>query len=511
MASRTKTTSGKILYNSFWFGLETTLEALVFISTSIAIARYLGPTKLGYYSYIGLFVNTVTRTSGTGLASATRKYMSEFLALGKPGTARAVYHLAYRYQLISTVVIAALGITGILLFGEHGYRLMSCILILSIIPGVLSWVPAQANQAFEDVSNNTISAFGYLVVYAFVITLTLCFHWDLVGVASAMLAARSVEVVLRTIPLHAKLRKMPLEPLPPEVVSRIRRYCLQSVGIQLLMSVVWDRSEMVFLRHYSSLAQISFYSISFGLANNLLLIPRTFGNATGISLMVEATRDPSRVDNIVKNACRYLLLVAIPVHFGAAAIARAVVGVAYDSRYTTAAPVLMVAALLSLPRAFQEISEVLLRAADRQKQLLIWLAAAGVVNICLDYLLIPRYGAVGAAWGNGLAQSFGIMAVWQQARRFYKFSFPIQAGIRISLAGLLMAAVAFFIGRWFPGLPGLIAGVAAAIPTYIIGVKLLHGLDPSDRLRLTPIGNRLPGPMRRTYAATIAFVTPSAL
>src|ERR1700728_473225 len=104
MASRTKTTSGKILHNSFWFGLETVLETVVFLGTSIAVARYLGPVKLGEYTYINFFVTTVTRTSGTGLAGATRKYMSEFLGAGRPGTARAVYHLAYRYQLLASIM-----------------------------------------------------------------------------------------------------------------------------------------------------------------------------------------------------------------------------------------------------------------------------------------------------------------------------------------------------------------------------------------------------------------------
>src|ERR1700728_4475499 len=79
MASQKKTVSGKILHNSFWFGLETILETAIFLGTSVAVARYLGPQKMGYFVYINFFVTTVTRTSGTGLASATRKYMSEFL------------------------------------------------------------------------------------------------------------------------------------------------------------------------------------------------------------------------------------------------------------------------------------------------------------------------------------------------------------------------------------------------------------------------------------------------
>ena len=510
MSVRGSNVARKILHNSFWFGLETILEALVFLGTSIAVARYLGPQKLGYFSYINFFVITVTRTSGNGLASATRKYMSEFLALGQPGVARAVYKVAYRYQLLSAITVTALGLAAVFLFGDREYRVMSCILMLAITPGLMSWVPAQANNAFEDVSKNTLSAFGYIFAYAIVIVLTIIFHWDLIGVASATLIGRSIEVVLRTIPLRAKLRTLPLEPLPKDVGRRIRNYCLEAFGVQLLMSVVWDRSEIMFLRHYSSLEQIAFYSVSFGLANNLLLIPRTFGAATGISLMVESSRDPSRVDSIVKNACRYLLLVVFPVHLGAAALTASAIGFAYGPKYAAAVPVLIVAAILSIPRAFQEIPEILLKAADRQKRLLFWLSITGVVNIGLDWFLIPRYGAVGAAWGNGLSQSFGIMLVWQQARRLYHFSFPVGAAIRLFGAGALMACASFFIGRAIPGSPGLIAGIVAGIPIYLILVKFFGGLHYSDRIRLAPIGNRLPGKARRAYLATVAFVTPNA-
>ena len=94
MSSRSTTATGKILNNSFWYGLETIIETVAFFGTSVAVARYLGPSKLGYFSYINFFVTIVTRTSGTGLASSTRKYMSEYLGLDQPGTARAVYHLA---------------------------------------------------------------------------------------------------------------------------------------------------------------------------------------------------------------------------------------------------------------------------------------------------------------------------------------------------------------------------------------------------------------------------------
>ena len=510
-STATRSSSVKILNNSFWYGLEQLLETVLFFGTSVAVARYLGPEKLGYFSYINFFVMIVNRTGASGLASATRKYMSEFIALDQPGTARAVYRMTFKYQLIGSGSLALLGVLGIILIGDPAYKTMAALLMLSIIPAALSWVPAMANLAFEDQSKNTISAFGYLFFYTLIVLLSIRFRWDLNGIAAAMLVGRFAEMLLRVIFMESRLRAIPVEAtdeLSPELVHRIHTFCLQGMGIQILMSVVWDRSEMLFLRHFSTYEQIAFYSVSFGLVNNLLLAPRIFSGATNTTLMVECGRDPERVDGIVRSAARYMLLVVFPVHLGAAAVTGQAIRLVYGSKYIGAIPVLIVASLLAIPRAFQEIPETLLRAADRQKQLFMWMAITGVFNIGIDFLLIPKYGAVGAAWGNGLAQAFGVIAIWFQARRFYRFSLPAST-IRLFVAAVIMAAAAFALGNELRGKLALALPIAAAIPIYVLLVKLLRGLDASDRVRLQPIGNRLPAAFRRAFDATLEFVTPA--
>ena len=502
--------TGKILPNSFWYGLETVLEAIVFLGTSVLVARYLGPDILGHFAFINFFVLTVTRASGSGVTSATRKYMSEYLAQNKPGMARGIYHLAYRYQLTSSLTLAALGLVAVILFGEHGYKLMASIMVISIVPGLMSWVPAQANNAFENVAPNTIRALGYLVVYAAGLLLTLHVHWALVGVASAQLVARTVEVFLRTIPLQKTLHAMPLDQLDDALVRRIRKYCVEALGIQLLLSLVWDRSEILFLQHYSTYVQIGFYSGSFGLTNNLLLVPKAFGGATGVTLMVEAGRDPAKVDSIVRAASRFLLLVVFPVHLGAAAVTALAMRYAYGARYLPAVPVLVIAAILAMSRAFQDIPETLLRAADKQKRILGLLLVTGAVNLTLDYIFIRHYAAVGAAIANGLAQTFGIFAFWHQTRKLYRFRFPFATAFRLAAAGTLMAATSYAICRLLPNPAGLVLAIAAGVPLYILLVRLFHGLEPSDRSRLARIGSRLPASVRTVYDRAIEFVTPSA-
>lgn len=490
-----------------WYGLETVLETITFLGTTIAVARYLGPEKLGYFSFINYFIMTVTRTAGTGLSSATRKYMAEFLVVDKPGVARAVYLLAYRFQLLGSCSIALGGIVLILIFGDHQFRLMSCILLLGLVPGVMSWVPAEANNAFEDMAPNTISAFGYLVSYVAVIVLTIVFKWDLIGIASATLIGRTTEVILRTIPLHRKLQQFPLEPVPNEIKTRIRNYCQQAVGVQLLTAVVYDRSEFIFLRWLSGLSQVSYYSISIGLVDRLLILPRVFGTATGATLTVEATRDASRVDSIVRNSCRILLLVVIPIHIGAASIAKAAIGLGYDARYAPAAPVMFIAALLGMPRAFQFISETLLRAADRQKFMLQCLLITGLANLVLDYFFIKHFGAIGAAWGNGLAQLFGTVLVWLSARKIYHFHFPVAAAVRFGIAGVIMGVVSYVVSHHMRPVLGFPLGILSGAVVYLLMLKVLHALDRDDRERLALVVKRVPGRFRRPVQSAVNFLT----
>lgn len=508
MKMKSGNTSGKILHNSLWYGLETVLDLIVFMGASIAVARYLGPEKLGHFSAINFPVMLICAASGTGLASATRKYMTDFLGMGRVGAARAVYQFNYKYQLFGALAITVIGLCIVWPLVDRANRTMAVLMVLSIIPGMMSWVPANANLAFEDASKNTVSALGYVFSYAVMISLTLYFKWDLPGIAASFLIGRTVEMVMRTVPLNKFLKTLPLEPLPPDVAGKIRRFCLQAIAIQILISLVWSRSEIFFLTAFSDMKQVAFYSVSAGLVDRLLIFPRIFGGATGISLMAESARDRFRAGSIVNNACRYLCLIALPVHIGAALLARQAVWVVYGEKYIPAVPVMVVAALFAIPRAFQDMPDILMRTADRQWDLLRCLIYTGILNMAFDFLLIPRYGAIGAAFGNGIGQAFGVMLLWYTARKIYEFTLPFKAMVRIGIATAVMGSVTYAVSRRLTPVLGLCAGILAGIPTYLLMIRLLRALEPADYLRLKMIGNRFPSSIHRGFDGALRFMVP---
>ena len=74
--------------------------------------------------------------------------------------------------------------------------------------------------------------------------------------------------------------------------------------------------------------------------------------------------------------------------------------------------------------------------------------AAAAVNVSLNFVLIPRYGIVGAAWANGAAYSVQAVLGYVFSQRFYPITYEWGRIARVCAA----AAIAYLIARWIPSL-----------------------------------------------------------
>ena len=143
-----------IARNTGWYGFENLVSSLITLFTSIAIARTLGPTEMGYVIYVAVISSFVASLGSLGIPSTTQKYMAEFLGMSDQGTARYIYFKTLWLQL-GLSVLATIGIT-IWVLGDagNGYKLASALIVLSILPAMINSIPAQANVATEELQYN---------------------------------------------------------------------------------------------------------------------------------------------------------------------------------------------------------------------------------------------------------------------------------------------------------------------------------------------------------------------
>jgi O-antigen/teichoic acid export membrane protein len=208
--------------------------------------------------------------------------------------------------------------------------------------------------------------------------------------------------------------------------------------------------------------------------------------------MVQYGRDSSRVRGLAETSARYLALIAFPVHLGLAAIAAPLVWLTYGSKYSGAVPALVVAACLGIPKAFFIPIQAILSSWERQDLIIRWGIVSAALNLGLDFALIPKYGAVGAALANGATQTFFSFVLWVAAARLLKIRLPLSPIVRTAIVAAVMAVAVHFTISRLPVLVGLPLAIVLGIAVYVALVRITRVLTPDDHGRILNIKNHLP-------------------
>jgi O-antigen/teichoic acid export membrane protein len=509
------TNTRRIAKNSFWYGLEIGVGAVTMLVSSVLLSRVFGPERLGYYNYIVWLTYVTGMLGAVGLPLATLKFMSEHVSKNELGTAYLIYRLAWRVQLTLALLLVTALLLAVWWLTPLEHRWMTIVLVLGIAPRMIGFIPAQINSASQELHLNLPSSLCSNLVTVAIIIATVKFDWGLLGLAMSHPVGQTVDLILKLI-LTARRRNLwkssaaPGAALDPALRARMRTFAIQGLGLLLLNLVIWDRSDIVLLRHLNpDLSQVTFFSYSFTLVEKLLLIPQVLSVSMGINLLAQQTLDRGRMAAMAVSSGVYLLLVGLPVMLGAAALSRPL-WMIYGERFAPAAPVFVVMAALAVARAIQSPATVFLQATENQALLLRAGLLSAAVNLSIDVLLIPSHGALGAAIGNGTGQAVSAAVAWVFIAR--KFSPDMMYGMaaRILGSGIVMAGVVLAMTRWLPPVAGAVAGSLTGVFVYAAMLRLTRALRLEDRNRLLSLAAALPERLRYPFNRLLWTVIPNA-
>jgi O-antigen/teichoic acid export membrane protein len=498
--------------NFMFMGLEVVITLVVTLLTTVFIARLIGPTRLGYFNLIYWLTSITCSVGSLGIPLSTFKYLGEFLGSGKRELARAVfvYNLLAQTAIAST--LAATALIAVLILVDPKYRLCSALLVLSIVPNMVTFVPSQANTAAESSIHNTRGAFVRAVIYVVAVTLSLLYGWDLVGIAAGLLLACSAELIVKIVPVLRSMADVSHIPLPAEIRKRMFAFSGLSTGLMLLEIVVWDRSDIICLKLlHPDIRQVAFFSVCFSVVGKLVLPAQALANALSATQMAEYSRNKANLFRMTSRAFVYVLMGTLPVLIGVACIAGPLVRVVYGSEYQPAIPVFTLIALFSIPKATLTPGSTLLYSAEDLGFILKWGCIAGLANVVLDLLLIPHYGATGAALANGIAQTFAGATICGRVLRRYPVRVDFSVLLRLGAATLAMAIVTLGVMAMpLSAVFKLIVGIPTGSLVFLIMSRVFVVLQTDDRRRLQMLSSLVPLPARHAYDWLVDFVVPTS-
>jgi len=511
LAAPTRNNSRVIGRNFVFMGLEALITLVGTLLTTVFIARVMGPTRLGYFNLV-LWSTSITCAVGSlGIPLATLKYMGEFFGSGKPELARAVFSFNLKAQIAVAFLLAVPGLIAALVIAGPQYHVWAPLLVVSIVPNMAAFVPSQANTAAENAAHNTRGAFVGTTIHVFVVIVSLLLHWDLIGIASGIFLSRCAEFVVKIVPVQRMMAAVPRIPLPPYVRKRMFTFSGLGTALMFLQIVIWDRSDIVFLKLLQpDIRQLAFFSLCFSIADRLTLPAQAFADSLSATQMAEYGRNRNSLYKITSHAFVYLLLGTLPILVGVACVGNAFIRVVYGTQYLPAIPVFAVVALFSIPKATLAPGQTLLYSAEDLGFVLKWACAAGALNILLDLLLIPHYGAVGAAFANGIAQTFAAVTIWVRVFVRYPVRFELPLLSRIA-ASILAMATAVLVIVAMPLSPVTKLAICVPVGTIVFALMIRRSsiLGADDRRRLCTLSSYVPAPARLWYERLVSFLSPN--
>jgi O-antigen/teichoic acid export membrane protein len=498
-----------IARNSLWYGLEVGIALFSALAVSIGVARVMGPEKLGYYAYITWLTNMSNIVGCLGIPMSTRKYMAEYLARGEHGVARAIFFATLRLQAFVAAGITAIGLVLVFTVSEPSYRVISAFLVGALLPRMTLSIPSQANMARENMRANVPASVLNNLVTLMLVALSLLCGWGLTGVAVGMFLGHCSEFTARIIPTVRWARSLPHGVMPPEVRSRMISFSGYGMVLMLLNAVVWDRSDIVFLKALcSDIRQVSFFSVVFNISEKILLIPQTFAHAIGVSVMAQYGRDEKRLISMVSNAGRYVFLCAAPLLLGAASLSSPLIRLAYGSRYLPSIPIMAVVCVLAIPKSLLLPAQHLLQTTEHQKGLVIWQLICAIMNVSLDLLLIPKHAAMGAALANGATQLIAMLGMWGFAMKLFPLDLRLGSLARILLCGGGMTAAVLLLLQYLHGVAALVCGVPIGAIVFLLLLRITGALESADMNRLQALEHYVPGRLAGIFHALLSFLVP---
>lgn len=444
------------------------------------IGRVLGPGPYGIYGVV-LSVQTIL---GLFLALGVPMAISRFVAQD-PTHARSVLNQALRIQLLIAVGLAAATwllspvIAAVLNDASYTPYLRFVAFVLLLQSGYPIFV--QFLSGLHRFNRQAMLTSFYAVI-KLVGALSLIFVWHVYGAFAGFAIGGLATAILgwywtRNIG-DRHYHRLPLK----NFLSFAGTYVLISVGLQLLISldlfmVKALLKDNVITGYYNAAVTLS--RISFMLLQSL-----TFVLLPSVSALTKPGASRQQAAAFISDTLRYLIMLIIPGAALAAATSRNLLRLFYSSQYDPAAAPLSILMVGLAAIAFFLLLSNIVSGAGRAKVALFGTNIMLIVSPFLGFLLIGRYGLIGAAWQTTLAGFVGLSYLSIYTFRTFRLPVPFR-----SLLNIIIASIAAVLPTYFWQVAPLLLPLQylVLITLYFFVLFMLREIKPADRQLLASL------------------------
>lgn len=165
-------------------------------------------------------------------------------------------------------------------------------------------------------------------------------------------------------------------------------------ALSAVCATLYWRIDVFVLARLRGIAEVGYYTAAYRILDLAVLLPQSLCQAVFPRIAADAAGEAGRRGSVLRS----LLLLTAPAAVVVALLARPLLRLLYGADFALAAPVLALLIWTSLPYAWNRYHACVLVATERQDVDLSINAGLLAANVALNLVLIPRHGAMGAAF-----------------------------------------------------------------------------------------------------------------
>ncbi len=460
----------RVARNTILLSASSLVGALASFLLAILVARYLGASEFGDYSFVFAFIAIFDIFFDVGIS---------VLAIREVARKRDEMAQFFRGALAAKLVATGLSfiaLLGILLLAKYPPELTLAMLAIGIAYVLLSF--ARFFLAFfkavelmqYDAYLNAFERVGILAIVWFLTTL----HAGLLAIMSAFLFVAIAKLLVSGLLLVKHFGKFGWPPdfkLSPKILRLALPF-----GLTTMFTVAYFNVDLLLLAWMKTSEDVGFYNVAYRFVYAVAFIPSMFMVALFpvLSRLHDSSTDTLKF--VFEKALKYVFVLALPTAVGGMILAPRIIRFFYGEEYMPAAPALQVLAWAGGVIFISVLSSTILSAMNKQKLNAALALANLVINVALDVMLIPIYGISGAAAATVAVEAFGATGATWIVWRALKPKFSPLLIIKVIAASIAMAAALLAMGNSLLLLPTFAAGAAV----YFAGILLLGYFSNDD-------------------------------
>lgn len=469
-----------LLRNTFWYALVTFFGVAVGIVMSVVLARGLGPTQMGEFSYVLWATRTMAAVATLGFAISTVRYTASAIARDDRGLAWGIVHHLKRQQIAVTTIVVALTLPFVLRFAPGSMRWPFVVMALGLFPITIEHIFSNAVYGANryDLTAQTSTVKMTLQLGAAIVALSLGF--GMVGLAVGHIGGN---IVASFIQARRAQSIYPAEraPVPDELRRDLRSYLIPLSAVVVLDALVWDRAEVFFLRFWTDPHEVAFYSLAFGLATKAMIVPEITAGPllpTFAALHGRGAMDEFRL--MYRAALRNVILVGMPISAVLGALGPGLVTLLYGEEYLPVASLLAVMVVISTFVCTRKVAWTALRGLGDQRCMVTASGVAAAINIGAAVVFIPAFHTRGAVLASTLGRVFATVLAFVVLARSHGCRPPLWDFARMGAAGVLAYGATLAVAPPSSGVVRLVLGGTVGFATYAAAVLALRVIGPRD-------------------------------